>query len=202
MRCFVCLLVAVVFATGAEAGAHASRPQRGGSFVYHFDDPWAWQLSGSGGDPIGITCKYGCLFPPYSLSLGAHDRGDGVAAGSAAYRLVDEIPTWKTYRVSAWVNGGQSPAETGLKFQVDDIDALSFRTVYSFRSDVYRRDIGPGWQRVQLGVVYAIDFVPDVRWMTIATLNPFGSPVSHWLVGQIEFSPAPDLDDQAPADLP
>ena len=206
MRYFVCLLVAVmVFVQGAQAGSPVLRPRRDGAFVYHFDDPKSWGLGGA-----EISCAHGCLIPPASLFLRAYiyNDGTGTVLRSSAYRLVDEIPVAKTYRVSAWVNGDGATADMGLSIDLDDIygftssDAAEYRSWPTLRARIYRRDIGPGWQRVQLGVIRPPGYVPFVRWFEISMILPEDFPETSWLVGQIEFSPAPELDDASPADLP
>ena len=205
MRYFVCLLVAMVaFVTGVQAGSPAKRPQRGQAFVYTFDSPRDWGLCN-----VPEFASIDCVRGRCSLSMRAHDIGDGSIIDGCASRLIDEIPRTTAFRVSAWINGDEAQPDTGVRFAVIDqyrtwSNALEFlRDRYVLRTVIYRRDIGPGWQRVQLGVIGPIDYILDLTNLYIDMVTPLGSPDTHWLVGQIEFSPAPDLDDQSPAsDLP
>ena len=78
------------------------------------------------------------------------------------------------------------------------------RSRIEIQAEIYRRDVGPGWRRVVIGTMATLG-APDQEYtyLRIYLNNPDGDPDGRWLVGQIEFSPAPDLDDQAsPADLP
>lgn len=173
-RLVILLLALLPFAAHAATPTLRMRPPQmpGASDdrIYRFDEP-GW--SGGG---FAHTIEYPGFFgSPVVLVLEIADD-----IWSAVVRTVPSPEYGKPYAMSAWVNADFADPRQTLRLKI-------YASTFWWHRTFLPSDVGPGWQRVEMGVFVDTDTQAECTLGAGTFTNESSYFSGSWLVGQIEL---------------